>query len=46
MINLLFMQQLLWSGLPLLLETGSHLIYANDTVWGKLQEAERWYSFK
>lgn len=32
--------------LPLLLETGAHWIYANDAVWGKLQEADRWYTFK
>jgi len=32
--------------LPLLLQTGAHWIYANDAVWGKLQEADRWYTFK
>ena len=32
--------------LPLLLETGAHWIYANDAVWEKLQERDRWYTFK
>jgi len=32
--------------LPLLLETGAHWIYANDAVWGRLQEVDRWYTFK
>lgn len=32
--------------LPLLLETGAHWIYANDAVWGRLQDSGRWYSFK
>jgi len=32
--------------LPLLLHTGAHWIYANDAVWGKLQEADKWYTFK
>lgn len=32
--------------LPLLLQTGMHWVYANDAVWGKLQEADKWYTFK
>ena len=32
--------------LPLLLATGMHWIYANDAVWGRLQETDRWYTFK
>jgi len=32
--------------LPLLLETGAHWIYANDAVWGRLQEADKWYTFQ
>ena len=32
--------------LPLLLETGAHWIYANDAVWGQLQEVDKWYTFK
>lgn len=32
--------------LPLLLETGMHWIYANDAVWGRLQDTDRWYAFK
>ena len=32
--------------LPLLLQTGMHWIYANDAVWGRLQELDRWYTFK
>ena len=32
--------------LPLLLETGMHWVYANDAVWGKLQESDKWYTFK
>ena len=32
--------------LPLLLHTGAHWIYANDAVWGKLQETDQWYTFK
>ena len=32
--------------LPLLLQTGAHWIYANDAVWGQLQEKDRWYAFK
>lgn len=32
--------------LPLLLETGMHWVYANDAVWGKLQETDKWYTFK
>jgi glycosyl transferase family 25 len=32
--------------LPLLLDTGMHWIYANDAVWGRLQETDRWYTFK
>jgi GR25 family glycosyltransferase involved in LPS biosynthesis len=32
--------------LPLLLETGAHWVYANDAIWGKLQETDRWYTFK
>jgi GR25 family glycosyltransferase involved in LPS biosynthesis len=32
--------------LPLLLQTGAHWIYANDAVWGKLQESGKWYTFK
>jgi glycosyl transferase family 25 len=32
--------------LPLLLATGMHWIYANDAVWGILQETDRWYTFK
>lgn len=32
--------------LPLLLQTGAHWIYANDAVWGQLQEVDNWYTFK
>jgi glycosyl transferase family 25 len=32
--------------LPLLLQTGMHWVYANDAVWGRLQEADRWFTFK
>jgi GR25 family glycosyltransferase involved in LPS biosynthesis len=32
--------------LPQLLHTGMHWVYANDAVWGKLQEEDRWYTFK
>jgi hypothetical protein len=32
--------------LPLLLDTGAHWIYANDAVWGQLQETDRWITFK
>ena len=32
--------------LPLLLETGMHWVYANDAVWGSLQEKDRWYTFQ
>jgi GR25 family glycosyltransferase involved in LPS biosynthesis len=32
--------------LPLLLNTGAHWIYANDAVWGQLQEADKWITFK
>lgn len=32
--------------LPLLLHTGAHWIYANDAVWGQLQEKDQWYTFK
>jgi GR25 family glycosyltransferase involved in LPS biosynthesis len=32
--------------LPLLLQTGMHWVYANDAVWGKLQEEDKWYTFK
>ena len=32
--------------LPLLLNTGMHWVYANDAVWGKLQEEDKWYTFK
>lgn len=32
--------------LPKLLETGAHWIYANDAVWGSLQSADMWVSFK
>ena len=32
--------------LPLLLQTGAHWVYANDAVWGQLQEADKWYTFK
>jgi len=32
--------------LPLLLQTGMHWVYANDAVWGELQEKDRWYTFK
>jgi glycosyl transferase family 25 len=30
--------------LPLLLETGMHWVYANDAVWGRLQETDKWYT--
>ena len=32
--------------LPLLAETGMHWVYANDAVWGRLQEADKWYTCK
>ena len=32
--------------LPLLLQTGMHWVYANDAVWGRLQEIDKWYTFK
>lgn len=32
--------------LPLLLQTGMHWVFANDAVWGQLQEVDRWYTFK
>lgn len=32
--------------LPLLLETGIHWVYANDAVWGRLQEVDKWYTCK
>jgi GR25 family glycosyltransferase involved in LPS biosynthesis len=32
--------------LPLLLQTGMHWVYANDAVWGRLQEVDKWYTFK
>jgi len=32
--------------LPQLLHTGAHWIYANDAVWGQLQEKDKWYTFK
>ena len=32
--------------LPLLLTTGAHWIYANDAVWGQLQEVDNWITFK
>ena len=32
--------------LPLLLETGMHWVYANDAVWGTLQETDKWYTCK
>jgi len=31
--------------LPLLLETGMHWEYANDAVWGRLQEMDKWITF-
>jgi GR25 family glycosyltransferase involved in LPS biosynthesis len=34
------------AALPLLLHTGMHWVYANDAVWGELQEVDRWYTFK
>jgi GR25 family glycosyltransferase involved in LPS biosynthesis len=33
-------------GLPLLLQTGMHWIYANDAVWERLQEMDRWITFR
>lgn len=33
-------------GLPLLLQTGMHWVYANDAVWERLQEMDRWYTFQ
>lgn len=32
--------------LPILLDTQIHWEYANDSAWGKLQQDDRWYSFK
>ena len=32
--------------LPLLLQTGMHWIYANDAVWGDLQNSDKWFTFK
>jgi len=32
--------------LPLLLQTGMHWVYANDAVWERLQEVDKWYTFK
>ena len=32
--------------LPLLLETSMHWVYANDAVWGRLQEKDKWYTCK
>ena len=34
------------SALPLLLQTGMHWIYANDAVWGDLQNVDKWFTFK
>jgi glycosyl transferase family 25 len=34
-----------WS-LPLLLQTGMHWVYANDAVWERLQEMDRWITFR
>jgi len=33
-------------GLPLLLQTGMHWIYANDAVWERLQEMDWWITFR
>lgn len=33
-------------GLPLLLQTGMHWVYANDAVWERLQEMDRWITFR
>ena len=32
--------------LPLLLQTGMHWVYANDAVWERLQEMDKWYTFQ
>jgi glycosyl transferase family 25 len=32
--------------LPLLLQTRTHWIYANDAVWQRLQETDKWFTFK
>jgi GR25 family glycosyltransferase involved in LPS biosynthesis len=32
--------------LPLLLQTGMHWVYANDAVWERLQEMDRWITFR
>jgi len=32
--------------LPLLAQTGSHWIYANDQIWKQLQRVDRWYYLK
>jgi len=32
--------------LPLLLQTEAHWVYANDAVWGRLQEKDNWFTFK
>ena len=31
--------------MPLLAQTRSHWIYANDQIWKKLQEKDNWYYF-
>lgn len=32
--------------LPLLDQTHMHWVYANDAVWGGLQQEDRWYTFR
>ena len=38
--------QLYETNMPLLLDTQSHWLYANDQCWKELQKKDKWYCFK